>query len=333
MGIYEDLKEQESLVICSHSDADGIYSASLISTIFGVETVYFPKTFGDYSVAIKEVREQGEIVEKKLSTDLALDLGPPIEPDSFRGIIIDHHPQTGKYKEESNKERIYTGNIPTTALVYQLLKEHIPSEKLWYVAGGCVGDGQPEKIPPELWEVFPELLETGGNIYKSRYKFKEYPYPVYKQLSSPVNAMCRMGNPLTAYKIVQRCKTPFDLINNSALKNDKESIKDEINSIAKEGLQEINIRHYASVVTFESNKKVASRICSSLGNMNNNKTWIVINTKGKRMSIRGDLASYIGSKLKEHNISCGGHAGFWGGELTEEQSSQDIIDILREELV
>jgi len=331
LDIKKFLKEREPLRICSHHDADGVTAAVLLSKVFYVDLVSFPEKFGDYSYV--------STTTEKYETDVALDLGPPLD-SNFKGLIIDHHPQTKEYlesmvrkKKKNIVDRILYDEVPTSAIVYRLFEDDIPKEDRWKVACGCVGDGQAEKIPVQIWHEYPELLETRGNIYQSYGKYKEYPYPIYKQLSSPINATCRIGDPNTAFEILYRAKTPRDLIHNPAFINDQNLLTEEIKNIFKEGLEEYNIRHYLAVVVINSNKKLASRICSSLNSMNNNKTWIVINKGLGDISIRGDLAAYVGMFLKDEGINCGGHYGYYGGELGEDQTEEDIIRILRRCLV
>lgn len=330
MGIYETLKDKEPLIACSHFDADGCYSAALLSTVFKIKKIHFPWKFGDYSTITEEIR--GKTIETPV--DVALDLGPPLE--KYDGIVIDHHAQTGIFLGDNYKDykkRVFFSDVPATGMVYNIFKDKIPDNEKWKVAGGLVGDGQAAKMPPEIWDMFPILLEGRGNIYKGNYgKFKDYPYPIYKHLSSPINAMCRNGDPETAYEIICRAKGPMDILTNPALLNDKTAIDNEIKNVIKEGIQEQNITNYVSVVIISSKKRIGSRICSALGGVDYNRTWIVANDGNKRFSIRGDLADYLGTKLHAKGISCGGHAGYWGGELQAEQEGEDIIKALREAL-
>jgi len=330
MNLYKRLKDREPLTVCSHFDADGCYSAALLSTVFKIKKIHFPWIFGDYSTIIE--KEKGETVETLV--DVALDLGPPLK--DFKGIVIDHHPQTRDFMRSMSPQyddQIIYDDIPTTGLVYQLFRDKIPDKEKWKVAGGLVGDGQAAKMPIEIWDMFPILLETRGNIYKGTYgKFKDYPYPLYKHLSSPINAMCRNGDPETAYEIICRAKGPMDIITNPALLNDKTAIENEIKNVIKEGLTEQNIGYYTSVVIINSKKRIESGICSALGGMDFSRTWIVANDGNKKFSIRGDLADYLGAKLQAKGFSCGGHSGFWGGELSPEQEGEDITKALREAL-
>jgi len=257
--------------------------------------------------------------------------------EKYDNFIIDHHMQTMEYVAKKCKDasyvasKVFFGDIPTTGLVYRAFTDKIPDEEKWKVVGGMVGDGQPEKVPVEIWDMFPQLLETRGRVYRTAYgKMSEYPYPLYKHLSSPVNATCRMGNPEGAYEIIRRAKTPDDIITSIVFKNDKEAIKNEINSIFRSGVEEQNITKYLSVVVINTDVKLASRICSAMSGMNSNKTWLIINEGSRKMSLRGDLASYIGAKLNERGFQCGGHYGFYGGNLEETQIPEDIIKALRE---
>ena len=116
--------------VSSHSDADGVYSTSLLATIFPIEEVVFPDVFGEV-----------------LDEDVVLDQ-VPIKPE-YSGIVIDHHPQ----HLERRKYTLVLGDSPTSVVVYDLFKDKIKKEDLWKVIGGAVGDGQGETIPEEIWEI------------------------------------------------------------------------------------------------------------------------------------------------------------------------------------
>ena len=59
-----------SLVVATHNDADGVYSAALLASAFNVDEVVFPDIFGDYN-----------------EEDVALDLGKPLNPEYKLSLI------------------------------------------------------------------------------------------------------------------------------------------------------------------------------------------------------------------------------------------------------
>jgi len=310
------------VTIAFHDDADGVYSAALVSTAIKVIDAVSPSNFGNYIYMVDE--ETG----KNTYVDLGLDLGMPLDKD-FHGIVIDHHPP--EMPEKDRQFNLIWNNIPTTGIVYELLKDKIPDEHKWKVVGGLLGDGQVALTPDEIWDNNTFLFERRSSIYKSRYnKISEYAYPVYKLLSSPVNAMCRLGSAVEALNIVLRAKSPLDILTNKAMESDMELIGNDENEVwGKKGLRAIQINRDISIVKIDSKYKQASRVASKLRAMNGNITWIIINSQTKHISLRGELAKYVANKLSSYGIKVGGHSGYCGGSLEKDQSTRDVIEILR----
>jgi len=303
--IKKELENKKNLKVAFHSDADGIGSLSLAKCVLDIKEINSPDIFGDYE-----------------EEDLSLDLGPPISKN-FKGIVIDHHVHENPYYP------LIHDVVPTGLIVYNLWKDKIPKEESWKVVISLVGDGQPELIPNEIFELHPYLLQKRGNIYKTYSKINIYDYPIYLMLSSPINSMCRTGNIIPAVKLVTRAKDPLDILESEIAKNDILLVSKEEDRIFQD-YKEINVLNdYCLFYSFRSKFKMCGRIAGKLQNQDRNRTYIVLNEENGAISIRGYLASFIGSKLKESGFTCGGHAGFWGGHLLENQTSRDLLNTLR----
>lgn len=314
--IVKELKEREPLKAAFHSDADGLASVCLLGSVFKLEESdqypYSPEIFGDYS-----------------GSDVALDLGAPVAGE-YEGIVIDHHPA----HEEPVKYKLAYGHVPTGVMLFHLFKDMIPDDKVWLVCLSAVGDGQPEVIPPEVWLRSPYLWELQGNIYRDQYRnVRMYPYPLFSKLSSPINAMCRMGDVMGAYKILREAKSVRDIINNPVAGRARKKIDEEIKRVfsSSNPLQIEQIKHVA-IVQFESDYYIAGRIATELSSSEPYITFVVVNTKRREVSIRGILTTYITERLKVRGYLAGGHAGYGGVSLLseEEQPLGMFLNSIRE---
>jgi len=306
-----------NITLAFHPDADGVCSAVLIALTTEIKDIVSPFEFGNY--VLDETT--------KTFVDLGLDLGAPIDKE-FNKIIIDHH----EHPNDIHYNLIHD-NVPTSLIVYKLFKERIPENKKWLVVVGLSGDGSLDLVPDEIWDNNTFLFDRRTSIYRSKYgKLSEYSFPIYKLLSAPVNAMCRIGSPLEAFNILFRVKTPYDILRNKAMISDNEILNSDENEIwSKEGIKAIEINRDIAVVEIESNYRQAGRIAAKLRSMNNNITWIVVNKKNKHISIRGELAKYVANKLKQNNITAGGHASYCAGTL-DDLKVDDLITILKKEV-
>jgi len=315
-SIKKDLENRGNLVIATHYDADGCYSAALLSEVYEILGVYIPEIFQDYCYFKARENEEVRMI------DVALDLGQSLYKE-FSGIVLDHHDHIDPWYP------LIWDNVPTGLIVYTVFKEEIPKEHHWKVVGALVGDGQPELVPDEIWREFPILLEERTSIYKSYGKLREYPQIVYQMLSSPVNAMCRLGNAIEAIKIIKRAKNPDDILQNAAMKNDKDTVRKEEDRILSEYNILKTIGNLVSIMEIESNARMASRIAGKLQASNPRRTYVVVNTKRREISIRGQLATFIGRGLKESGFHCGGHPGYMGGHLDEKQTIEELVETIR----
>jgi len=165
------LENNQPLPTVFHYDADGVFATSLFSTVYNIQASV-AKEFQDYQM-------------RNTIAKVGIDIGQPIQK-SFQGVVFDHHEHIKPWYH------LIYDNVPAGLIIYNLFKEKIPKEHHWKVVGSLIGDGQPELIPNEVWDNFKHfLLELRAKIYRKYTQPNIYQYvPVYKLLSSPVNAMC-----------------------------------------------------------------------------------------------------------------------------------------------
>ncbi len=320
--VYKLLKDNEPLKIAYHHDADGIASASLLASVFEIKQIK-----SDYDKGIKGYPYTPTSFGEYVDGEVSVDCGSP-KDENYKGIlVIDHH----EHPDEPTYPLVL-GQVPTGVTIFEILKEHIPKEKYWLCALSAVGDGQPEVIPYEVWDQHPELWNESGNIYRDmKYKLKPYAYPLWSKLSSPVNALCRIGASGKALDLVLRAETIRDVIENPLAQQAQKEISMEENKLFMDKNNPLTIErigHYA-IVQYRSKYNLAGRLGANLTNVDKNTTYVIINANTGEASIRGVMAIYVANKLTANGIQAGGHAGFAGISLTDEQTSDDIVLILR----
>jgi len=319
------LQDNQPLIIATHHDADGIYSGALFSRVFEIKEVRIPEDFQDYGY--ERINEAGKKISKE---HVGLDLGQPISKE-FDGVAFDHHEHIEPWYHLVHRR------YPTGLIIYEVFKDEIPPEEKWKVVGSLIGDGSPEFTPTEIWDTFGKVLfERRARVYP---KYKVNPnvyryFPIYRLLSSPVNACCRAGYPLEAYKIVRNAKVPTDIIEHPTFKEMEEEIRNEEKKIWEEfgkiGVVKLSTEIHSFIMG--SKYKMSGRIASKLRNMDNDKTWIVVNNIKGEISIRGELASFVSDKLSNSEFKLGGHRGYVGGKLQNTQTAEDFINALRKVL-
>jgi len=312
IDLYSSLKEIEPFTLSAHSDADGVYSASIIMDIFDVKDVEFPSFY-------------------KYTSQVALDLGYP-KTEGWEGIVVDHH--ILDYPEEvlnNPKIKTFLGMFPTGLLLYQHLKDKIPKEKIWKVVGSCTGDGQAEVVPDEIWDNFPILLEERGYLGKGQYKEYTTAFPLFYYLSSGINAICRLGFPHQALDIVNEAEGPLDILDNIQVKDAIDRIRKEEQEIYKNKPIVETIKNRYKIITIKpssENVNIASLIATKISSREPGKTFIVINELTGKGSIRGVLAKYVANKLTQAGYQAGGHYGYCGLNV-EPEEIPNVLKILR----
>ena len=293
--------------ICSaHRDADGVTSAVLLAHAGVIKEVFFPEDFG-------EVKFRGKIAT------LVVDQVP--NDPTWDKICVDHHPD----HPETRAYKLIHDSVPASLLVYRLVKDKIEYKYAWKVAVGLVGDGQPELIPLEIWENYPELLEEVGNVRDYQGRTYLSTYPVYTLLSSYINAPCRLGQPYEAYIILKNATSPYDIVRNEKLKAFKDTLRKEADRILK-NYSAIVIR---SVILWIVSSDYNVGFLASRLQSDKSKTVVLVNEKTRQGSIRGALATLLKERLNRQGFKVGGHSGFCGFKLDKDQTVEEFVDALR----
>jgi len=209
---------------------------------------------------------------------------------------------------------------------------HWASTNNFFLANGilshnCVGDGQPELIPPEIWREFPILLEESVTPRERYGKLETSNYPLYLRLSSGINAVCKIPEKwYVGYAILRNAKSPWDLINDSSLKSAKELVESERERIYRE-TSPIQLRNGIRVWAFQSETKIERTLAWEMWDTDK-RTIVAINSATGRGSIRGTLATLVYEHLTAHGFKASGHPGFGGLKLKPDQTWEDVYHCL-----
>lgn len=290
-----------------HDDADGISSGVLLTYVFKTMEVMSPEVFG-------EVEDSNVCVDMK-----------PVDP-KWEGLCIDHHPRHPE--EKDRKYKLIWGDEPTTKLVYDVFKKYIPEKQHWKMAIGTAGDGRADIVPLEVWKRFPILLSHFQNVYDSRGDLRLYPLPVYMRVVSGINACCKIpGKWYNAYTIFRAAESPLDILFDDAINLARKLVSEERKRVIKE-YSMIDLNDYIRVWPMESEYRI-QRGLAWRAEQTDHKTSVVINIKTKTLSIRGILATLICDDLVKQGYEVGGHPGFAGGILKENQDWKTLIKDLK----
>jgi len=299
------------VTIATHHDADGISSAVLYIKSLGLDLedveVIIPEEFGD--------------VEDE---DVVLDMRP-INCD-YEGTVYDHHPDHPKER----KYKLYHGDLPATGVVFNKHFKTIPKNQWWKAAVGIAGDGQPEKTPIRILKRNPELMARMSYVSESYGKTKVTSILVINTLASPVNSLCRIGEPREALELLFNAENPWDL-NTPRTAETRKAVQNDIDSVFKlmgsAFPRPININGLFTICEFESDYKIGGLIAMKI-NEGDKSTVIAINKRTGVFSIRGVFAAYAVDILTKNGIKAGGHAAFAGGSLKDGESMYEIAKIL-----
>lgn len=293
------------MTIYAHHDPDGVISAYLLSLATDDGKVEFPEEFGDTS-GIKPF-------------DYMVDMRPDDPSKEFS--CIDHHP---RHSEDREYSLIYD-NEPASLIVYNNFKHQIPEEEHWKTVIGAVGDYQAYKIPVEIWENNPMLLRLRKTWSGKSYgKIKTSHMPIYKSLSSPINALCRIGQCDKALKIIHRAENPLHIIENQDALKAKSKVKSEFNSL----VENCKILYYGAInfVTFNSKYRMSGYMAAALEN-NMNKTILAMDTGTGSLSVRGDLVRYIQHySPQDETLFIDGHDEAAGGHCPNREIIMELLE-------
>jgi hypothetical protein len=285
------------VTIRAHHDADGITAAYFLSlTIPDSKIQLWDGQFGD-TTGLQ-------------SGDFMVDMRPK---QNMEGLTVyDHH---GPYPED-RKYNLYTSEEPASWIVWTIHKDKIPKDKWWILAIGLLGDGQPELIPYEVFKTCPMLLtKIKTSTFQNYGKWKNSYYPLYKLLSSKVNALLRIRAYDAALKLILTSENPMDILNSKEASLAKSKVKTEFETIMRSC--EVYTFENLNVYIYESNYRMAGYIATVM-NQEEQTTVLAINRVDGSGSLRGDLALYWREVLKELGyLEVDGHPGFMGARLMD----------------
>lgn len=295
----------------THWDADGVATAHFAS--FGIddseiEIGEYDKGFGDTSGLTKD--------------DWILDMRP--SDPKWDGNCIDHHlPHS-----EDRKYNLISDIVPATLIAWREYKDKIPKKEWWKAAIGICGDGQPELIPTEIFKETPALLkQVKTSAYNSYGKWNLSTFPLYKLLSSNINAFLRKGEYDSALSLIKYSGDPMDIYTSE----DARIAKSDVKKDCKTAIQNCEMIDYGNlnVVIFYSKYRMSGYVSSTLQSSMNTKTIMAINKRNGSLSLRGDLAYYYRDILKPIKyLTIDGHPGFCGGKL--KKNTNKFLDDLNQ---
>lgn len=300
------------VTIRAHHDADGIISAYLTSFHYPKATIeVWDGKFGD-TTGLKK-------------GDIMCDMKPLQNMDGL--IVIDHHLP----HREDHKYELISDDVPASLIAWNNFKDDIPKSEWWKLAAGLMGDGQPELIPTEIFDECPELLiKVKTSSYKSYGKWSIGSYPVYRLISSPINAFLRKHQFTDALNLVRYSQKPTNILHSIKAQAAKRDVAMEHENIIKTA----NMYEFDNLVVFifNSDFRMTGYIASSMGDTFSGKAIMAINRKDGFGSLRGDLAYYWRDKLKHlEYLTLDGHPGFCGLNLTVNPDTfvEDIIKVIK----
>jgi len=318
--IEELLEKKDTIKVATHRDADGISSAVLFTEYLKSikpevkVDVWFPEFFGYID---------GD-------EDVILDMYP--KGEKFRGIVIDHHSYEHEEAIKRNPHATFiSGNVPTGLMVYQLFEGILRGN--WKVVVSLVGDGQPERIPVEIWQKYPELRKTKVcYVYRKGSQTTIYRDPIWQYMSGGINALCKTNRPELAYQYLLLAKKPLDLIQLEKIREAITEKREEVDKVMKRkdkyGVLSISDAIYFE---FESDFDIQSDIANILSR-DERGLVVVVNRKTGKGSIRGVLAYWIKTELEKRGLNVGGHYGYVGITLMEEGQLEKLKRVLEEVL-
>jgi len=293
-----------------HNDADGVTSALFTWYAHPDSDILMKSEFGDTSDW-----EKGDIM---------VDMRP--DDPNIEGLVIDHHP--GHPLPEDRKYELVWNVYPASYIAFKKYKEHIPKSQYWKLAIGLGGDNQLELLDAEIFETEPQLLyKVKTYAYQSYGSWQLAYYPLYKLLSSLVNSLIRIGQFEDAINLVRFAERPMDIYHSPIAQEARGKVRDEVKRVMS-SCDIINLRD-VHVVIFDSEYKLTGYIASLIESSKDTygSTIIAINRMDGSLSVRGDLALYIKSKIDGlPYIEIDGHPGFMGGRI--KQNPYKFIDDL-----
>jgi len=306
-----------------HHDPDGLTSGHFAT--FGVPNSIIDMT-GDEFGSVKGLTKD----------DWMLDMKP--KDPNWEGTCIDHHfphPSNRKYTLipsdiTDDIFSVISSVVPASYITWNYFKDKIPKEEWWKLAIGVNGDGQPELIPNEVFNMCPTLLKyVSTSVYQSYGQWKINSLPLYTVLASGLNAFLRKGDFEAAINVIKYASTPMEIYDSEDVKIAKREVREEFTQAVKD----CDIIHFdnLAVILFKSNIRLTGYIATKLQKELDNKTIMAINKKDGSLSMRGSLAYLYKERLKPISyLEIDGHRGFCGGKLKKNYSKliADMSELL-----
>jgi len=283
--IIKKIKTSDKICIVHHDDSDGCCSAALFS-------ILIHDLIGDYPMlfpvsGIEKINKGLFNRIKTINPDHVFVFDMTVDPerlDIFRGFVLDHHiffnvksredmPYLNPRIYEKNDERV----PPTSYIVFKLLKDLIPSEKVAWIAGIGITEDHRVDLCKNVFEETKK--ESPGLLKVKRIEQRS----VEKSLFGELGDMVRSGRMI---KGIEGAKTAV-----WALIECKDRPDKLINGLTQHSLA---LRRFYEKLTYETQ--------NILRDVERNgrffKKQKVIIYEQKRMKIRG-LTSFISDKIRQ----------------------------------
>jgi hypothetical protein len=160
--ILDHLERAGNPIFYYDNDADGLCAFLLLRRYldkgYGVAVRSYPELDEGYAKRAEELG--GDYVFVLDKPDLSEGFLKALEEQGLPVVWIDHHHSEDdeKWKEFHNNLFSYKGDVPTTALVYDLLGK--PKDDGWLAGIGCVSDHYIPDFLDSVKEKWPELLAS-----------------------------------------------------------------------------------------------------------------------------------------------------------------------------
>lgn len=174
-NVLKTLKKDDVVCLIHHDDGDGCSSAALFSilvyNLIGSYPILFPLR-GANSIN-RKLLSSLKVINPELTVTLDLSIDPK-KLNIFNGFVLDHHIfgeniKTGNmlYFNPRSFEKKDNKVVPTSFMIYKVLKKMFPEEKVSWI--GCIGVTEDHRVETckEIFEdvekEYPGLIKTGVN--------------------------------------------------------------------------------------------------------------------------------------------------------------------------
>jgi len=283
-NILKKIKRSDKICVIHHDDSDGCSSAALLSILIHNMIDDYPIMF-----PIIGVENVNNLINrmKTINPDFVFIFDVTVKPtevDVFKGFILDHHISSGiKQREdmpyfnprsfEKDDEKV----TPTCYMVYKVLKNLYPNEKVAWIAG--IGITEDHRVD-SCKDVFEEVMEETPELLKLKeINQKNLEKSIFGELSD----MVRSGRMIkgsegakTAVLALVECKDRPDKL---------------INGLTQHSLA---LRRFYEKLSYEIQDCI--RDVQKRGKFHKKEKVIIY--KQKRSRIKG-LTSYIADKIRQ----------------------------------